>query len=51
MESNFAGTQFCVFALTVGSSAALSLDANGDPLGGPLTIVARAGSIELTQGA
>jgi hypothetical protein len=48
--SNFAGTQFCVFPLTVGSSAALSLDANGDPLGSPLTILARAGSIELTQG-
>ena len=50
VESNFAGTQFCVFPLTVGSSAALSLDANGDPLGSPLTILARAGSIELTQG-
>jgi hypothetical protein len=50
VESNYARTKFCVFPLAVGSSATITLDADGDPLGSPMTIVARAGSIELSQG-
>jgi hypothetical protein len=49
-ESNFAGTGFCVFPLAVGSSATVTLDNNGDPLGGPFRIAAKPGRIELLQG-
>ena len=36
--------------LKVGESVTFTLDHSGDPLGGPITIQARPGRIELTQG-
>jgi hypothetical protein len=51
VESNYANTQFCVFPLAVGSSATITLDANGDPLGSPIGITAKPERIELTRGA
>jgi len=50
VESNFAGTQFCIFPLAVGATATITLDANGDPLGSPIGIAAQPGTIELTEG-
>jgi hypothetical protein len=50
VESNYANTRFCVFPLAVGSSATVTVDAAGDPLGSPFGITAQPGAIEITQG-
>lgn len=49
VESNFAGTRFCVVPLPVGSDASLTLDHDGDPLGGPIDLHARPGALDLTN--
>ena len=50
VESNYSNTQFCVLPLAVGSSATITVDAAGDPLGSPFRITAQPGTIEITQG-
>jgi hypothetical protein len=47
-ESNFAGTTICVFPVEVGQTTTISLDQNGDPLGGPYTVTANPGSIDIS---
>jgi hypothetical protein len=51
VESNYSNTQFCLLPLAVGSSATITVDAGGDPLGSPFGITAQPGSIDFTQGA
>jgi hypothetical protein len=51
VESSFAGTTFCVFPVDVGRSVTVDLAQHGGAqnLNRPITVTARAGSIELTQ--
>jgi len=51
VESSFAGTTFCVFPVDVGRSVTVDLAQDGgvQNLNRPITVTARAGSIELTQ--
>jgi hypothetical protein len=47
-ESNFAGTTICIFSVEVGQTVTIDLDQNGDPLGGPYTVSANQGSIDIS---
>jgi hypothetical protein len=47
-QSNFAGTTICIFSVEVGQTITISLDQNGDPLGGPYTVSANPGSIGIS---
>jgi len=49
VESNFAGTQFCVFPLAVGSSATVVLGGSG-AVPATIGITAKPGRIDVTQG-
>jgi hypothetical protein len=47
-EASFAGTTICIFSVAVGQTTTISLDQNGDPLGGPYTVTANPGSIDIS---
>jgi hypothetical protein len=51
VESNFANTEFCVFSLQVGETTTVAFGDNGEALGGPIDITARAGVLNLAQGS
>ena len=51
VESNFANTEFCVFSLQVGETTTVAFGENGEALGGPIDITARAGVLNLAQGS